>query len=167
MPVTPLHYWPAYLLKKIYPRLDMFSLISGAFIPDIEVLFFIMLNSSIDRLILHSLFGVIFFVPIIGLIVIIPFFKLIKREYNLRILAMSLSIGGITHVLLDLFTHSMNPLLFPFSNESIYYFFFGTQSLSTTFVYLFSALFMLGIVIFEYKNRKDIYRTFQYLLFGD
>ena len=64
-------------------------------------------------------------------------------------------IGVLGHVLIDSTHHEYNPLLFPFSFESIDYFvLFGNWHFATILVYVLFSTFVLIIIIRELKIGK-------------
>jgi membrane-bound metal-dependent hydrolase YbcI (DUF457 family) len=120
----------------IYKKLKLPSLIVGSFIPDIEIFIIRLLNiargSSIlphNRLILHSLFGAMTFGTLISSLVTIyiyptvvsSIFKIDKEKVSKqcsfsKALMFSSLLGAVSHVLLDVLTHSYNPIFWPFQN---------------------------------------------------
>jgi len=137
MPLTPLHYPLAYVIKKAGDRagleLDMAGLALGSFTPDLECLFFIsarllgllpMLDPPFagDRLVLHSILGSITLGALISMAFTLALYRIFNRgpkRPQLRHLYLSCALGNLSHVLIDAIHHTYNPLLFPFTAESV------------------------------------------------
>jgi membrane-bound metal-dependent hydrolase YbcI (DUF457 family) len=100
--------------------------------PDLEVpIIFLLTGGLQDRLILHSLMGVVTlgtFLSVLLIVFLYPrsvsfFFRLERRRVDERcrfsgILVISCVIGGFSHVLIDSMTHEFNPVFYPFFKES-------------------------------------------------
>jgi len=129
MPITPLHYSVAWGISKLNKKLNLPGLIVGSFIPDIEYLFYFIFFPGFipDFFILHSLIGGVILGTIISIIVIIFIYPLltsllfgldkIKVTKVCRltmILVISCMLGNLFHILLDVFMHRFNSILWPF-----------------------------------------------------
>jgi hypothetical protein len=133
MPVTPLHYPLAYLLKKAGKgRLSLPALTVGALLVDLENPFVYLLSGGrFDRLVLHSLVGAALVgIPLALAVLILVYRRLappifhvdreaLRRETSLSwSLVLSAFLGLESHVFLDLLHHPYNPLFYPFTLSS-------------------------------------------------
>lgn len=129
MPITPLHYPVAWGLSKLNKKLNLPGLIVGSFIPDIEYLFYFIFFPGFipDFFILHSLIGGVILGTTISIIVIIFIYPLLtsllfgldKMKVTkvcrlTMILVISCMLGNLFHILLDVFMHRFNSILWPF-----------------------------------------------------
>jgi membrane-bound metal-dependent hydrolase YbcI (DUF457 family) len=131
LPLTPFHYPVAYLIYKLGSKLKLSlpGLIVGSMFPDLEIPFMILLQGTggSDRLVLHSLLGaatigtslsvlftVFMFPPLIGSLLRIDKDELRSKCSFSLVLILSVFLGNISHVLLDITNHSYNPILWPF-----------------------------------------------------
>ena len=167
MVLTPLHYPQAYFFYKLgEKKLSFPGLLIGSFLPDIEIPVLILLgcNYPYCRLVLHSFLGSLMFSWIIGLAVL-PLYKFLlksflkyRREIKVDMLAyiVSVEISSLTHVFVDGMHHSYNPLLWPFTSESINVLIpFGNRF--ATHIILHIIFFALtAIIIFVELSRKRV-----------
>ncbi len=129
MPITPLHYPVAWGLSKLNKKLNLPGLIVGSFIPDIEYLFYFIFFPGFipDYFLLHSLIGGAILgtiISVISIIFIYPlltslFFGLDKTRVTevcrlSPILVLSCILGSLFHIILDVFMHRFNSILWPF-----------------------------------------------------
>jgi len=145
MPLTPFHYPVAWGLSKLDKRLNLPGLIVGSFIPDIEVpILFIFFHGILpDHLILHSLIGAVTIGTIISTFVTVSLYPIltsllfgldrvkVKDVCRLTpVLVLSCMLGNLFHILLDVFMHRFNSILWPFvdPNEIV-----GILTLAFTF----------------------------------
>jgi len=121
----------SYLIYKLGSKLKLSlpGLIVGSMFPDLEIPFMILLlgTSIPDRMVLHSLLGaatigtslsvvftVFMYPPLIGRLL-----RVDRREvrcvcsFSLALI-LSVFLGNISHVLLDITNHPYNPILWPF-----------------------------------------------------
>jgi len=157
MPVTPLHYFLAYIIHRESKfKLNFPALIVGSMVPDLEVpIIFIISRGKIDRLVLHSILGSMTLGLLISIFISLLIYPRIlgflncKKELKCIIsksLIISSLIGVLSHVLLDALHHEYNPLLYPFSTNSIDIFvLFGdyilaSKIISTVFIILGSMI---------------------------
>lgn len=129
MPLTPFHYSLAYVIHKFNKKLSLPALVVGSMFPDLEVPAIVLVfgNQIPHHLLLHSLVGA----ATIGTILSAAFTVLIypsltsrlfridkhKVEETCRLstrLVFSALLGNMSHVLLDLTTHTNTPVLWPF-----------------------------------------------------
>ena len=163
MPVTPLHYPLAYLLKKAGKgRFSLPALTVGAMLVDLEIPFVYLLSSGrFDRLLLHSLVGAALVGLPLSLIIIVfvyrrlapPIFHVdreaLKRETSLSwSLALSALVGMESHVFIDSLHHPYNPLFYPFTLSSFNSFIlFGDVHLASIIVSDIMGVALLLIVL--------------------
>ena len=179
MPITPLHYSLAYLIRKVAKKagadLDMASLAVGSFIPDAECLVFFLLSWAglLDpsrpyvearRLVLHSILGSLTLGALISVPIVIVLYRLFgKRSSRLRrpgmmSLFISSSLGALSHVLLDALHHSYNPLLFPFTWDSIDVLIpFGDYWLGTVVAYSIATSLCVAAIVLESRSGRRIF----------
>ncbi len=160
MPITPLHYFSAYIIHRISKfNLNFSALIVSSMVPDLEVpIIFLISKGEIDRLVLHSILGSATLGLLISIFISFSFYprivgfilpdykKLNSKSVISKSLIISSLIGVLGHVLLDTLHHEYNPLIYPFSTESIDDFvLFGDYLLASK---LISSIFIiLGFVI--------------------
>jgi len=133
MPVTPLHYCAAYIIKKAQEGLVLPALIVGSVIPDVESLVgFVTIGRLVpSRGFTHSLLGAVTLDTFLALLITIFLYPvLVSWVFNLKkkgvaekcrfcgMLVFSALIGSLSHVLIDSTMHQYNPLFYPFMNES-------------------------------------------------
>lgn len=138
MPWTPLHYPAAYLMrkagKKLDVDLDMAALAMGSFMPDLECPFFIAADwlgllppdapyAQCHRLVLHSILGSLTLGCLLTIVSVLVLYRLFApegmRPPGLANLYAAAALGNLSHLLLDWLNHPYNPLLFPFTVESV------------------------------------------------
>lgn len=119
---TLFHYPVAYSIYLMFKKkLNLYDLVFGAFMVDLEIPVLIMLNMQTDRLVLHSIFGAILLsVPIAY--ALYPITHKISKTLGIFSKSrpeskISLAIGALSHSLLDSLNHDSNPLLFPFAGD--------------------------------------------------
>ncbi len=127
MVLTPFHYPLAYLINKVSGnklKLDYVTL--SVFLPDIEIPILFLLGYYPYRLILHSIIGsLVFSFPTLLLLWPIYRFFILEtlgievRLDNMYNVFIGSVIGSLSHVFLDALHHDYNPLLWPFSLQSI------------------------------------------------
>lgn len=106
--------------------LSLPALIVGSMVPDLEVPFVFLLTGS-DRLVLHSLIGALTLGTVIAVaLTVLAYPRLtsallpinkekVKEKCSLSFtVALSASIGALSHVLLDVANHAYNPVFWPF-----------------------------------------------------
>ncbi len=167
MVATPLHYPVAYILNRAgRGRLSLTGLVVGSFLPDIEVPVLLLIGFEYphDRLVLHSIVGCLLFSWIIAAIAL-PFYGLfvekllnVKFEEKLTLnFLVSAEIGALFHVFVDLFHHAYNPLLWPFSSESVdTLVLFGNWRLASIVMHVIFGTLLLVIVLIELRNIKRL-----------
>jgi hypothetical protein len=112
MPVTPLHYFLAYIIHRASKfKLNFPALIVGSMVPDLEVpIIFITSRGEIDRLVLHSILGSMTLGLLISIFISLLIYPRILGFLNCRkelkciiskSLIISSLIGVLSHVLLD------------------------------------------------------------------
>ena len=132
MPFTPLHYPIAYALHRLRPSWSLLGFITGAMVPDLEIPVIVSvfgLNGIPgNRLVLHSLFGAVTAGTLLSVLLVV----LVALPILLRLLSTDSSRirvacrvswrlvaacggGALSHVLLDVVTHPLNPVWWPFS----------------------------------------------------
>lgn len=133
MPITPLHYCAAYVIKKAKGGLILPALIVGSVIPDLEPLVSLATNGRLGppRELMHSLLGAVTldtFLAVLATTILYPaivswIFKLEKNSVAEKCrfssaLVLSALFGTVSHVLVDSTSHEFNPLLYPFVTVS-------------------------------------------------
>jgi membrane-bound metal-dependent hydrolase YbcI (DUF457 family) len=170
LPLTPFHYPIAYFLYKLDKRLSLPALIVGCIFPDLEIPIIILLFGTRipNHLVLHSLLGSATIGTLLAIIITIQVYpslvsylfgvekKKVKQKCKLSFpLFISILVGGISHVLLDVTNHRYNPVFWPFltANGTPGPFFFA---LGEPFGYLWMQVIMgvilMMVVIIERKN---------------
>jgi len=179
MPITLLHYSLAYLMRKVSKKmgveLDMAGLAIGSFIPDAECLaFFSLLWAGFldqskpyveaKRLILHSVLGSLTLGALISMPIVIALYRLFGRARyglvrpSLTNLYISSALGALSHVLLDALHHHYNPLLFPFTWDSINVLVpFGDYQLGTIVAYSIAVSLCVAALVIERSAGRDIF----------
>ena len=179
MPITPLHYSLAYLMRKASKRagvsLDMAGLAIGSFIPDAECLVFSLLAWAglLDqskpyvearRLVLHSILGSITLGALISIPIVMALYEFFRNSLgefekpgpvNLYI---SSALGALSHVLLDALHHHYNPLLFPFTWNSVNVLVpLGDYWLGTIIAYSIAISLCLSAVVLEHSAGRGLF----------
>lgn len=133
MPANFLHPTFGYLINKWKTQFILPALLVGSIIPDIEIVpLYYVTNGKIDRLIFHSIFGALIIGSLITIVIVMIFYPFfVSLIFKIRIseikekcrfsmmLIISSMIGNLSHVLIDATSHEYNPLLYPFSSESV------------------------------------------------
>jgi len=138
MPLTPIHLgfaWPVWMLKR--NKLHFMSLSFGAMVPDLEVLpmMFMETASGHARGLMHSFLGALTFDVLVTMLFVLfvvpPIGRWVKRRSkekwhifagvdvtlpprDLGWALVSAYIGTISHVTIDMFTHTYNPIFWPY-----------------------------------------------------
>jgi len=133
MPITPLHYCAAYVIKKVKGGLVLPALIVGSVIPDIEPLVSLVTGGRFGppRELMHSLFGAVTLDTFLAVLVTTTLYPMIvSRVFKLEkgsvvekcrfsgMLVLSALFGCVSHVLIDSTSHEFNPLFYPFVTGS-------------------------------------------------
>ncbi|MHA1595865.1 MAG: hypothetical protein ACTSXX_14225, partial [Candidatus Baldrarchaeia archaeon] len=64
-------------------------------------------------------------------------------------------IGALLHVFVDLFHHAYNPLLWPFTSESVdILVLFGNWRLASMVMHIIFGMLLLAIILVEWRNIK-------------
>ena len=179
MPITPLHYSLAYLMRKISKRagvgLDMAGLAIGSFIPDAECLAFSLLAWAglldrsepyvgAGRLVLHSIIGSI----TLGALIAIPIVMALYEFFESSLgeferpgpvnLYTSSALGALSHVLLDALHHHYNPLFFPFTWDSVDVLVpLGDYRLGAIIAYSIAISLCLSAVVLEHGAGRGLF----------
>jgi len=169
LPVTPLHHPLAYFLYRLNKNLSLPGLIVGSMFPDLEIPFILLfLGTEVPhRLVLHSLFGAATigtFLAVIFTVKIYPnlvssLFRVNKKRLKTKCklslgLVVSVLVGIISHVLLDVTNHPYNPLFWPFSStfvNSPIYFALGT-TIGSLYIQVLMGVLLVGLIIVYRKN---------------
>ena len=141
----------------------------GSMFPDLENPFLVLfLGTEIPhRLVLHSIFGAATigtFLAVIFTVKIYPYLvsslfhvnkERVKSKCNLSLgLVVSVLVGILSHVLLDVTNHPYNPLFWPFSStfvNSPIYFALGT-TLGSLYMQVIMGVLLVGLIIVKRKN---------------
>jgi len=151
-------------------NLNFPALIVSSIVPDLEIpIIFLISRGEIDRLILHSILGSI----TLGLLISIFISSLLyprlvgfilpdcKEELKSKCtisksLMISSLIGVLGHVVLDALHHEYNPLIYPFSTESIDdLVLFGDYLLASNLVCSLLIIFGLMTIFREVRLGRD------------
>lgn len=177
MPVTPLHHPIAYFIYKLDKRFSLPGLVVGCMFPDLENPFIMLFFGSDvpNRLVLHSIFGAAtlgVFLAVIFTVKVYPYLvsslfhvnkERVKTKCKLSLgLVVSVLVGILSHVLLDVTNHPYNPLFWPFSSTFInspIYFALGT-TVGSLYMQVIMGVLLVGLII---VNRKNL---FEKLLVG-
>ncbi len=169
LPVTPLHHPLAYFIYRLNKSLSLPGLIVGSMFPDLENPFLVLfLGTEVPhRLVLHSIFGAATigtFLAVIFTVKIYPYLvsslfhvnkERVKRKCKLSLgLVVSVLVGILSHVLLDVTNHTYNPLFWPFSStfvNSPIYFALGT-TLGSLYMQVIMGVLLVGLIIVKRKN---------------
>jgi len=134
MPSSLGHFAVAYVVHKLKKTLSLPALIVGSIIPDIDILIYYLTtgNFAMGRELLHSLVGVgilgtLISVPVTVLVypyIVSAFFGIkreeVKQECKFsKTVILSCFLGGLSHAIIDSTCHDYNPLLYPFTGQSI------------------------------------------------
>ncbi|MDG5815326.1 DUF4184 family protein [Chitinispirillales bacterium ANBcel5] len=175
MPLTTAHPVVAVPFQKL--GLSLSALIVGSVIPDFE--FFLRLTTG--RLIAHTIPGILLFCLPVGFLVLLIFHKFLKYPlitllphshqnkllplagnytfFSIRRLSnifLSLTIGALSHIVLDALTHSDGFFveLFPVLSATLFEFDGGALRVYFLLQYLISAIGMLLLVYWYYSWYK-------------
>jgi membrane-bound metal-dependent hydrolase YbcI (DUF457 family) len=170
LPATFLHHPAAYIIYRIDKRLNLPGLIVGAMLPDLEIPFIVIsLGTNVpNRMILHSLLGSATLGTLIGIIIttqLYPYFitrffgvneKKIKNKCKFsRGLLLSVTLGAISHVLLDVLNHPYNPIFWPFQSAietpNTMYFEMG-EIFGSLWIQIVLGVLLLVLIIIKRKN---------------
>jgi hypothetical protein len=139
-------------------------------LPDLEIPFIlILLGTNVpNRMILHSAFGSVKLGTLIGVIIttkIYPYFmnsffgvdkKKIKNKTKLSFsLGISVALGALSHVLLDVLNHPYNPIFWPVQSamETPNYFFFEMgEILGSLWIQIVLGVILLILIFIKRKN---------------
>ncbi|MHA1917950.1 MAG: DUF4184 family protein [Candidatus Ranarchaeia archaeon] len=175
MPFTPFHYPVTYFIykvmkynKKTSDAMNLPALIIGSMIPDLGGLFEIITLNTFYRIVTHSLIGAVtigtalsFFVTVFFYPTFVNlFFKIDKQlltekcRFSLPVFFSS-SIGAISHNLLDVLNHDLNPLLWPWITyiPSPISFLFGGIGMTSGVIHILLLIFGILILI---KNKEKM-----------
>ncbi len=172
MPFTPLHIpvaFATWLLAK--KKIPLAPLVLANMAPDLEVLVIyplsyvglIRVNGMIvDRLVLHSIIGGLFLVPLIMIAVypvyswILSYLSIHCPKTSYRDMFLAGSIGGLSHVLLDAVHHPYNPLLFPLTYRTVNNLVIGDYHITTIIVHIVFAAILLVIFLYGYMEFRSL-----------
>lgn len=171
MPATPLHYFLAYIIHRISKsNLNFPALIVSSIVPDIEVpIIFLISRGEIDRLVLHSILGSMTIGLLISIFISFSFYPRIvgfilndrRKELNdkcniSKSLIIASLIGVLSHVSLDALHHEYNPLIYPFSINSVNDFvLFGDYVLASKLINVIFIILAFIILFKEIKSGRD------------
>ena len=169
MPITPLHYPIAYALHRLRLSWSLLGFITGAMVPDLEILVIVSvfgLNGIPgNRLVLHSLFGAL----TVGTLLSVLLVGFVAQPILLRLLSTdssrirgacrvswrlvaACSVGALSHVLLDVVTHPLNPVWWPFSSTLLVNPYGAVEGPLARGMHL--ALFVAGVgVLWHHRHR--------------
>ena len=171
MPITPFHHPVAYIIYKLGGKLSLPAVIVGSMVPDLEILFMVLLfgTNTPTHLLLHSILGSLTVGTAIAVAVtvliypklagaIFPINKLkVKQKCKFSLtLVFSSAMGCLSHVLLDVTNHASNPVFWPFLTSAetpspIVPLLGGVQTASLLVHSLMAALFV-GFYALKHEN---------------
>lgn len=146
------------------------GLIVGCILPDLEIPFiFLFLESDVpNRMILHSLLGSATIGTFIGVIITIQIYPiLLNKIFNMDkkriqtkcklslVLVISVAIGALSHVLLDVLNHPYNPIFWPFQSaiETPNNLYFGMGEIfGSLWLQIVMSILLIALIIFNRKN---------------
>lgn len=156
------------MIYKFEKKLSLPGLIVGSMFPDLEIPIIILLFGTRipgNRLVLHSLLGAatvgtmfsMAFTVLIYPLLINGFFKIRKEKVKNKfkpsfVLIFSCFLGNLSHVLLDIVNHPLNPIFWPFQSPTlspIVVILGGTDKAS---MIVSSVLIVLFIVLIVYQR---------------
>ena len=170
LPVTFLHHPVAYFIYKLYKRFSLPGLIFGSMIPDLENPFIMLLMGTEvpNRLVLHSILGsatIGTFLAVMVTVWVYPvlvsrIFRVDKKRVESKCklsfaVILSVLVGNLSHVLLDVTNHPYNPLLWPFipttATPSPIYFALGNP-LGSLWMQTIMAALLVALIVVKRKN---------------
>ena len=170
MPLTPLHHPIAYFIYKINEGLSLPGLIVGCMFPDLEIPFIILFSGTEvpNRMVMHSLLGSATLGTLLAVIITVRVYPyLINRLFNIDkkkverkckfsiVLAFSVFVGIISHVLLDVLNHPYNPVFWPFlsatATPSPIYFAFG-YPFGSLWLQIIMSFLLIVLILVKRKN---------------
>jgi membrane-bound metal-dependent hydrolase YbcI (DUF457 family) len=175
LPVTPLHYPLAKFIQTLdtKARLSLPALIVGSLVPDLEVPLVYLWSGTWaqDRMVLHSLIGGLTLGTLIAVtftVLVYPWLasaflpidkKRVKEKCTFSfMLVFSALLGVLSHVLLDIFNHTYNPLFWPFltlfQTPSPIVLLLGGQAMASFIVHGGMLLLFFLLLI---KNRSNLW----------
>jgi len=150
----------------------MYDLAFGAFMVDIEIPILFLLSVYPPRLILHSIFGAfIFSVPIAFLLYplvykFLSFFDIFANPKPRSLT--SIVLGAESHVFLDVFNHTNNPVFWPFrSNPYIDLVFFNNLIVANIIMHTIFISFSVFLFAKAYSKSKSFRNALSLMLMGD
>lgn len=178
MPLTPLHYPIAYIVYKVDKRFSLPGLIVGCMFPDLEIPFMVLFFGAQgpSHMILHSLLGSATLGTLLAVMFTVRVYPyLTSRLFNVNkkkveskcrlslVTVISVFVGLVSHVLLDVLNHPYNPVFWPFlsadATPSPIYFAFG-EPFGYLWVQIILCAILVGLIFFKRRN------LFQDLLVG-
>lgn len=164
MPFTPFHLGFGLLLFALCPYLDVFAILIGTVIIDLEPIFYLLFGVGALHGYMHSLLGVIVFL-LPSTFLSWSFYKILEKVlpkkflFNWPLSLLSSFIGLVSHILFDAGLYSEMMLLYPFSQKTGILFGYWTHLIT---IITLSAMFLLGLVILfvkyvlKYKYNKEL-----------
>jgi membrane-bound metal-dependent hydrolase YbcI (DUF457 family) len=174
MPITPIHWSIAYLAREIRPSLSLPALLVSTVVPDLEIPVIHMVTAGqFSRLVLHSFLGAVTLGTLLSVILTVfaypraisYLFKLDpkivrdKCRFSWSLIAVCL-LGSLSHVLIDALHHEYNPLLFPFTYNSIdALVFMNNWTLASVVVPLSFLALLVFFVVKEFRRGTENIRV--------
>ena len=132
MPSPLGHFTIAYCLSKATKRFSLPGLIVGSILPDFDILIHYVTRGTVGREALHSVVGAgVLGTFVATLVVVLVYPVAVSMVFGLKNedmrpvcrlstkLVASAFVGGLSHILVDATCHTYNPLLYPFTRQSI------------------------------------------------
>jgi membrane-bound metal-dependent hydrolase YbcI (DUF457 family) len=169
LPLTPLHHPIAYFIYKLDKRLSLPGLVVGCMFPDLEIPVILLFGTQVpNRMILHSLLGSATLGTFLALIVtVLVYPPLVSRLFHVdkerveskcklsSAVVLSVFVGNLSHVLLDVTNHPYNPVFWPFlpatATPSPIYFALGNP-LGYLWMQIIMAVLLAALIVIKRKN---------------
>ncbi|MCK5310292.1 MAG: DUF4184 family protein [Thermoplasmata archaeon] len=177
MPLTPLHLgfaWPVWFLNR--KKLHFMSLTMGSMIPDLEVLpmMFVDTVSGHARGLMHSYLGAFTFDILVTMLfvffIIPPIGRLVKRHSkekwhifagvdvtrppkDLMWALGSALIGTVSHVTIDMFTHTYNPIFWPNDLQTTHNIILFGDVLTSTLIFVVPMFIIILVLALRFWTR--------------
>lgn len=167
MPSPLGHFTVACIIYKSKKTLSLSGLIIGSIVPDIDTLFYYVTRGYVGRELLHSFvgagaLGTLISTPLVVLfypLVVSTFFGINKEEVRQvcklsKNVFVSSFVGGLSHILIDSTCHNYNPLLYPFTKQSVDILLFTHSWKLSYFVVELLLMVLLVMLMFGFLRKR-------------
>ena len=111
-----------YFKKINFSMIEWFALLFGSIFPDVDYLLQWVSGNGVHRLLTHSLLMIVFSF-LLSYAIFYYIKKILKKDWNIKKIALLFSLGIASHIVLDMFTGKPGvPLLWPLDK---WFYFFG------------------------------------------